>query len=299
MTRMQLVGELERLYDRQFGCGEVVSAGWVGAREIYALLGLRAKDVANSDFSGEVGNDAALKAARADEPTPFSWVAGVRFGGERRDHAADDKRHELCQGLLVSLLEAFELDAARFALDLCRPCFDQGGVEFSSGRDKPAKKRLDALKRLASELDQVEEGQYCADVHWIVGDYGLLRGRDADENAAPDSIANRVASDTATAALKFVAFSCGDGENVAVPVDSVAFVRERKGETFIVLKGMLGTFFDTDGTFAVNFDDAADAEAFVKDMGDEPLTGKGAIFVAESFNDVVSRLNTAAGKGTK
>lgn len=296
MTRMQLVGELERLYDRQFGCCEVVSAGWVGAREIYALLGLRAKDVANSDFSGEVGDDTALKAARADEPTPFSWVAGVRFGDERGDHAADDKRHELCQGLLVSLLEAFELDAARFALDLCRPCFEQGGLEFSSGRDKPAKKRLDALKRLASELDQVEEGQYCADVHWIVGDYGLTR----------DSIANRVASDTATATLKFVPFNCGDGENVAVPVDSVAFVRERKGETFIVLKGMLGTFFDTDGTFfdtdgtfAVNFDDAADAEAFVKDMDDEPLTGKGAIFVAESFNDVVSRLNTAAGKGTK
>lgn len=282
MTRTELVGELERLYDRQFGCGEVVSAGWVGAREIYALLGLRAKDMADPDFFRKVGDDAARKAARADEPTPFAWVAGVRFGDERGDHAAHDKRHELCQVILVSLLEAFELDAARFALDLCRPCFEQGGIEFSSGRDKPAKKRLDALKRLASELDQVEEGQYCGDVHWIVADYGLMR----------DSIANRAAKE-----MKFVGFMGSDGEQVAVAVDEVALVRERKGETFIVLKGAIDQFFETDGLYCETIDDEASAK--VVDMNDEPMTGRGAIFVTASYADVVKQFNLAAKKGTE
>lgn len=180
MTRTHLVGELERLYRRQFGHGEVVGAGWVGAREIYDLLGRRAQDAANgADFTGEVGDDAALKATGTDDAPAGSWVRRVRFGRESEEVRADGERDEAakarCGGVLCGLLEAFELDAACFALGLCRPHLADGVVQFRSGNDKLAEKRLDALKDLAARLDCVEAGLYCDDVHGIFEGYRLAR----------------------------------------------------------------------------------------------------------------------------
>ena len=186
--RRRLIGEVKHLV-------EILRADWADAEPACSvrtteLIGLAADLYATYRRGGafgshEVADVAALEADGADKAGRIAdggsntaqGVDGGSANGDAAESVADRKaafrREEAC---LVGFL--FAHDAAELVLDCYKFALNDGALTFEYGDPVAAEKRAEALERLLSRIEEIEDGHAVGDeAHSAIIAY--LEARDA------------------------------------------------------------------------------------------------------------------------
>lgn len=178
-----LVGELERLADSLWGADESEAArrGWT--RDLCNLVALAGAASDAAAREAEVGHRAALEAYWADKARDFAKAAPEGEGAVR---AVDENMAiSLAAAKLLAehrdFLDALDFLAQEFirlALEFCKATASGGEVAFESGDLAAAKKRADALKRLAEAVDAFGDAKDVEKVHAAIIAYSNACGNE-------------------------------------------------------------------------------------------------------------------------
>jgi len=187
-TRRRLIREVKHLV-------EILRADWsdaeaaspIGATEVIGLAAdLYATYCKRGAFGPhEVAEVSALEAYGAKEPRRFTGggnipAQGVDGGATDRDAAESvADRKAACRREELRLAEfLFAHDAAELVLDCYKLVREGGALAFEYGDPVAAEKRAEALERLLSRIEKIEEGHtFGDDAHLAIIAY--LETRDA------------------------------------------------------------------------------------------------------------------------
>ena len=172
MTRVELVGELERLAERFWGGDGAEIAAIVRAGEVDLLL---ERVYCHADIvtrNNKIVEVIRLEANRADKARRLAVVRGGSAQGIDGNVADGDAAELVAEGKALFcnfkalvLDMKFRLDFAGLAFELFKMSVSGGEISFERGDFAAAKERAATLKKLAEFLDKFEEAGDCSDFH--------------------------------------------------------------------------------------------------------------------------------------
>ena len=171
MTKVELVGELERLAHNVWIGDEPEGACIVGASDFCSLIGEVGIAIVDARRKAEIRYRAALEAFWADEARHFAestpqGEGAVRTVDENMAIAFAAVRVSAKRGEFLRLLDFFAMEFVKLALAFFEPRPDGGEVVFECRDFLAAKKSAEAMKRLAGAIDELSRSDcYVKDVH--------------------------------------------------------------------------------------------------------------------------------------
>lgn len=187
MTIVELVDELESIAERFWSADEAEAAAIMRTADVCAVLELVYGYAVAAHPVEEIDKLAALEADRAEKARRLIGLGSGTAQGIN-GHVSDGDAAELAaQGKAffdryqtIVLGRVLALEIGKFALDLFKPTFEDGLIGFKRIDALAAQKQAEALKWLATRVEELECGNCGMDVHDVIIAYRDGAGRYKD-----------------------------------------------------------------------------------------------------------------------
>ena len=164
----ELVNKIESLAHDVWTTEESESARQIGASNFCQLIGEVGVAIDRARGEAEIRYRAAFEAFWTDQARHFAEVSPQ---GEGAVHAIDKNmaiasaavRISAQRGEFLRLLDLFAMEFVKLAIAFYEPCLDGGEIAFKCGDVLTAKKRAEAMKRLAGAIDDLSRSDCNAD----------------------------------------------------------------------------------------------------------------------------------------